>query len=275
MVRHHKDPLKRAEWHVKRLMMKATAYQMLWFLHAFTVTTQESVKLILSPWINAECGEQVTLNCNASSPLHGLSIKHMEWFQDKTPLCSVDREGQITYYNFTGDFHCEYGNGQLSLVLQRALPVVSGPSRPFRCKQRSNRGVSHGYTRVDLQECSGRVDSLLRTDGPYCTFNRVHPDGDVHWFHGHHNLSDGSVKQYTTKQVDAEGWLTVHSYLDQENPQGIYNCSLKSPTSGRYITSALVGDIVKLAGRSSRNGVRSQGVTGILLYILISFFIMK
>ncbi|XP_029950376.1 uncharacterized protein LOC115390601 [Salarias fasciatus] len=258
-------------------MMRAAAFQMLWFLHVFTATTQESVKLILSPWITAECDEQVTINCNASSRLGGLSIKHMEWSQDKMSLCSVDKEGRISYSNFTSDFLCEYGNGQLSLTFKRMLPVVSGRSKHFKCKLHSNQGVSRESTRVDLQECAGTVEPFLNSDGPSCRFNHVHPDGDVHWFHGSRNLSDGSVKQYTTKQVDSEGWLTIHSYLDMENPRGSYNCSLKSTTSGRYIASALFGDEPRptMFRYSTSNGVRSQAATGIALHILISLAVMK
>ncbi|CAN9510542.1 unnamed protein product [Ophioblennius macclurei] len=258
-----------------RLTMRLTAVHALWVLHALTVTTQESVKLDLSPWITAECGTPVTLNCSVSSSLEGLSIKHMEWSRGKLSLCSVNREGNISYGNFTSDFRCEYGNGQLSLILQRVLPVVSGPSNLYRCKQRSNQGASHKYTGVDLQECSGLVEPKVQSDGPSCIFHHVHPDGEVHWFHGSHNLSHGSVKQNTAKQVDAEGWLTIHSHLHLENPQGTYNCSLKSATSGRYIASALVGGKTKPSGRSSTNRVGSHQVSWIVLYGLIALAVMK
>lgn len=248
--------------------MRTAALQLLWLLHAFTATAQELMKLRVSPWITAECDKQVMLDCNTSS-LHGLSIKYMEWSQDKTRLCSVDSGGNVTHYNYTSHFHCEYGNGRLSLIFPRVAPVVSGESKPYRCKLRSNKGVSHGYTGVALQECCGAAQAVLMTDGPSCIFSRVHPDGDVHWFRGSHNLSDGSTRQYTTKTVDAEGYLTVQSYLDREHPHGTYNCSLKSATSGRYIANALVGRNVNSMGQVSNNGIRSHEAQGIAMHILI------
>ncbi|XP_044046431.1 uncharacterized protein LOC122873589 [Siniperca chuatsi] len=238
---------------------------LLWLLSAFTLTTQELARLSVSSEITAECGKQVTLNCDVSSSRNGLSVIRMEWSQNKTTLCSVDSEGNITTHprHTLSDFHCEYKHGQLSLIFQKAQPLGSGNSKRYMCKLQSNQGALHGYTRVELQECCGSIKGILSHDGPACTFKHVYPDGDVHWFHGSHNLSDG---HYTTKSVDKDGWLTIHSHLKRKSSDVSYSCFLKSTTSGRYIASTLVQKpefLVRGTGAQGstdpdRNGVGSQ-----------------
>lgn len=113
----------------------------------------ELVRLSVSHKVAAECGEQVTLNCDVSSSTHRLSIKRMEWSQGKTSLCSVDSEGEtITHPRHTlSDFQCVYEHGRLSLIFQKVQPQESGKSKPYRCKLQSNKGVTHNYTTVELQ----------------------------------------------------------------------------------------------------------------------------
>lgn len=108
------------------------------------------MKLNVSPKITAECGKQVTLNCDVSSSPNGLSIKHMAWIQNQTSLCSVDEEGKIKPHSRT-DFHCEYKHGQLSLIFKRVRPLESGNSKPYTCKLQSNRGASNAKTIVVVQ----------------------------------------------------------------------------------------------------------------------------
>ncbi|XP_069553245.1 uncharacterized protein [Brachyistius frenatus] len=250
--------------------MGFTALHMLWLLPALTLTTQGLVNLSVSPKITAECGKPVTLNCNASSSQRGLSIKHMEWSQDKATLCSVDTEGEITHHRDSlSDFHCEYEYGRLSLIFQKMQPLKSGNSKPYRCKQHSNQGTAHGYTRVELQECCGKVEAALTSSGPTCTFSHVCPDGDVDWFHGSHNLSDESLKISTYKSVDRQGGLTIQSYLWWNSSNVPYNCSLRSTISGRYIASALVLN----RAVPIRSGAGSQEIMRKIVCVLISLAI--
>lgn len=257
--------------------MGFTTLQMLWLLPVFTLTAQELVKLKVSPRITAECGQQVTLNCSVSSSQPGLSIKHMEWSHNKASLCSVDSEGNTTTHHsdYLSGFRCEYKDRQLSLIFQEVQPLGSGHSRPYMCKQHSNRGAKHGYTTVELQECCGKAEGVLTSDGPSCTFTHVYPDGDVHWFHGSRNLSDGSLKHNTTKSVDKHGWLMIHSNLKRRGSDVHYSCALKSTTSGRYIASIRIpkqGKMVTTAEGSpppTGNGVGLQETIKTVLYILM------
>ncbi|XP_058495639.1 uncharacterized protein LOC131466444 [Solea solea] len=236
--------------------MEPTALHILCLASVFTLTTQELVGLRVSPKITAECGKQVTLQCNVSSSLNGLSVKHMEW----SHLCSVNSEGNISYSRGTfGDFYCEYEEGQLSLVFRTIRPdLESRDPKTYRCKLQSNKGAPHEYTTVELEECGGTVHGVLRTDGPSCTFNHVHPDGDVHWFLGSKNLSDGSANHNTTKRVENGGWLTIHSDLEwKKGSDEPFNCSLWSTKSGRYIASTLIQK-AEVKGLTGTNGVRPQ-----------------
>ncbi len=113
----------------------------------------ELVRLSVSHKITAECFKQVTLNCDVATSTHQLSIKHMEWSQGKTSLCSVDSEGEIITHprHSLSEFHCVYEHGQLSLIFQNVQPLEGGESKPYRCKLQSNKGATHNYTTVELQ----------------------------------------------------------------------------------------------------------------------------
>ncbi|XP_019940052.1 uncharacterized protein [Paralichthys olivaceus] len=250
---------------------------LLWLLPVFTLTTQELVGLSVSPHITTDCGKQVTLQCRVSPSPNGLSIKHMEWSHMKTPLCSLNSEGNISYNSSTlTDFHCEYEEGQLSLIFPDVQPEQDrGKLQRYRCKLHSNKGALHKYTTVELKDCAKMVEGVLTSDGPTCTFDSVHPDGDVHWFQGSHNLSDGSIKQHTTKRVEKGGWLTIHSYLESKSSDGPYNCSLMNSKSGRYMTSGLIQSAEVLGMDSTiqhppPNGGRSLRPMRILLCILLT-----
>lgn len=243
-------------------------HTLLWLLTAFTLTTQELAKLSVTPAITAECNQQVTLHCNVSSSGNDLSIKHMKWSRNKTSLCSVDDKGKLTTHTHNlSEFHCEYKHGQLSLIFKRVQPLDSGNSKLYMCKLQSNQGASHDYTGVTLQECRGIVEDSSTNDGPACTFKNVYPDGDVHWFHNSHNLSH--VRHYTTKRVEEPGWLTIHSYLEQKSSDLLYNCSLKSTESGRYIVSTLVKKPALKPIQQFKNGAGSHGPMWTFLFIPI------
>nr|XP_040043547.1 uncharacterized protein LOC120825788 isoform X2 [Gasterosteus aculeatus aculeatus] len=221
----------------KEVTMQYTLlHTLVWLLPAFS--TQELVSLSVSPDITAECGKPVTLICNASSSQRELSIKRMEWFQNRTSVCSVNEEGDIrNHAPSTRDSYCEYKHGQFSLTFKSAKPLDRGS---YACKLQSSRGARHKVTKVELQECCGKAEGVWTKDRLTCIFRNVYPDGDVHWFNPSRNLSYGSVRRYTSKQVDEGGWLTIQSDLDLENLPGPNSCSLMSPTSGRYIASTLV-----------------------------------
>lgn len=196
----------------------------------------------------------------------------MEWSQEKTKLCTVDNLGGLVQHNTAplGSFQCDYENGRLSVTFPHVRALNSGK---YRCKLRSNHGTSNEYTTLELKECCGKVEGVFMSDGPSCTFHRVYPEGEVHWFHGSHNLSDGSVRHNTSQSVDNEGYLTIHSYLKRQSSHVPYNCSLKSIRSGRYIASTLVKNELSRSGAVRNLGpsnlTRSQEPMRTILGILI------
>lgn len=242
-------------------------HTLIWLLPAFTFTTQELVKLSVSPGIEAECGKRVTLNCDVSSSRKGLLIKHMEWFQGHTSVCSVNEEGTVSNNTQSlSDFYCQYKHGQLSLIFTRVKPLERGN---YTCKLQSNRGALNAGTSVELQECCGVAEGVWAKGRLTCTFKNVYPDGDVHWFHGSHKL-----EQHTSKHVDEEGWLTIESYLERKSPHVPYNCSLMSTASGRYIASHLILNPDSLARvvaheNQNRSGVGSHGPVWTLFCISV------
>ncbi|KAM7009022.1 uncharacterized protein LKV04_001068 [Tautogolabrus adspersus] len=174
---------------------------LLWLLAAFAPTEQDMLTLHVSPRMSAGCGQQVALDCEVSSSQHGLSIKHMEWYQNKTSYCSVNSEETITTHqgHTQSNFHCEYQQGRLTLIFTEVQPIESGN---FRCKLRSNKGAKEKSTTVELQECCGKVEGVIKDGYPTCTFTRVYPDGEVHWFHGSHLLQ---TETQLTKRVEEGG----------------------------------------------------------------------
>lgn len=109
----------------------------------------EYVRLSVSPKITAEHGKPVTLQCNVSSSLNGLKIKHIGWSNSKMS-CSVDSEGNITYQkSLLNDFHCEYKDGKFSLIFEKVEPHAT--EEPYGCKLRSNQGIQYKTTAVELQ----------------------------------------------------------------------------------------------------------------------------
>lgn len=120
------------------------------------------VRLNVSPQITAQNGKPVTLQCNVSSESPDkLQIKYMEWSQNKTILCSMNSEEEITTdkRNTISDFQCEYRNQQLSLIFQEVQPMESGS---YRCKLRSNQGATHVYSHLELEGQSAPILILFR-----------------------------------------------------------------------------------------------------------------
>ncbi|KAM3622892.1 uncharacterized protein V6R79_004365 [Siganus canaliculatus] len=242
---------------------------LLCLLPVLTPATQELVRLNVSPSVTAECGKQVTVSCHASSSHINLSVKLMEWYFNKTSLCSVDSEGDITVHHrhALGDFDCEYQDGKLSLNIQKVQPMQRGN---YFCKLQSNMGVKHQYTAVELQECSGTAEGSETSDGLSCTFSHVYPDGDVQWFQGSDRLFGTPSHPTTTKSVAEGGWLTIQSHLKSPRSDVSYNCTLISITSGRHLASAVVQSPKKArTGNLSTNGVGSPGPMWTVLCVSI------
>ncbi|XP_060918541.1 uncharacterized protein LOC132992953 [Labrus mixtus] len=242
---------------------------LLWLLAASTPTAQEMLSLHVTPKISAACGQQVTLDCEVSSSQHGLSIKHMQWYQNNTSYCSVNSEETVTKEH-QSSFRCEYQQGRLSLIFTEVQPMESGT---FRCKLHSNKGAKDGSTILELQDGCGQVEGLIKDGYPTCTFTRVYPDGEVHWFHGSKRLH-GEHK--TIEDVEDGGWLTIRSYMERKSSGVSYNCSLWSTKIGRYIASTLVEKEEFSPRERPLNGTGSQGpMRTSWCFTILTVFLLK
>ncbi|XP_077380214.1 uncharacterized protein LOC144020524 [Festucalex cinctus] len=236
--------------------MKLPSLLLVGFLTELTLTTKGLVHVSN---VTAECGKPVAINCNVPTRRDGLSVKHMEWSQNHKPLCQVNSAGELNHSkNTKSDFHCEYKNGQLSLIFAKVQPEDSGAFNRYMCKVYSNQGMSHGYSWIELQECCGAVKVVLSKDGPVCTFSDVYPDGDVVW--SSQSQSEEPVRQNNFKSVEEGGWLTIRSHLEG-NPTGAFNCTLTSIDSGRQIACNL-SEVVEFLGGYGPKPKRFTGNVG-------------
>lgn len=109
------------------------------------------VTLGVTPQITAEHGRPAVLRCNISSELpDSLRVQYMEWSRNKTTLCSVNSQGNVTKHtkHASSDFDCEYKNHQLVLIFNKVQPMERGY---YGCKLQSNQGALHQYSRLELE----------------------------------------------------------------------------------------------------------------------------
>lgn len=131
-------------------------------------------------------------------------------------------------------------------------------------------GIKFNSSLVFPSECAQITNAPSERGAPACNFTNVHPDGEVHWFHGSHSLSDGPIKHKTMKRVDEGGWLIIYSELiGWKNSDVPYNCSLKGSRSGEYIASAKVPVSRVGSVHSPSSGATSQASMRTLLCISI------
>ncbi|KAK7929919.1 hypothetical protein WMY93_006314 [Mugilogobius chulae] len=205
-----------------------------WLLLTFTLS--ESLTLNVTGSLTADCGKPVTLHCEISSSLSGLSVKYMNWSQSQT-YCSVDSEGHLTAYNSSGDFLCHYEKGHLSLHFNNWQPQQSESS--FLCKVHSNQGIRNDYTRVKTRENWEGVEALWDAGVPTCIFRHVCPEGEVDWFQDSKKITNQSFI-VTKEQTRAGRSFTIYSYLKKHSQSKTYKCSLRSVRSGQHLTSAVI-----------------------------------
>lgn len=217
-----------------------------WLLITFTFS--ESLKLEVSSSIIAECGKPVILHCNISSSLSGLSIKYMEWIQSHS-YCSVDSEGLVTSKN--AEDYCLYDNGRLSLHFHKWSPYMSESF--YTCKLHSNQGIKYKYTHVKTREQCESVLPEWVFSTPACTFRKVCPVAEVEWFHDSQRITDQSLIT-TERRVEAGGWFTIHSFLNMQDESKLYNCTLRSSSSGRYLASAVIRPLLPVRARAAALG---------------------
>lgn len=135
-------------------------------------------------------------------------------------------------------------------------------------------GIRFNSSLVFPSECAQITNTYSEKGAPACNFTNVHPDGEVHWFHSSHSLSDGPIQHNTMKRVDERGWLIIYSELKEWNNSDMpYNCSLKGSRSGEYIASAKVSRVGPVPSHSS--GATSQAMRTLLCISILLTVTLK
>lgn len=88
--------------------------------------------------------------------------------------------------------------------------------------------------------CLGSSNNSMDKNSAECTFERVYPRGEIHWYQGDSNLTYASKPK---EDVITNGFYIFRSEVPTEKGKQSqpYNCSLWMPSLNRYIASQLVG----------------------------------
>ncbi|KAJ8264128.1 hypothetical protein GJAV_G00145500 [Gymnothorax javanicus] len=237
------------------------AWLFFWLTAVVHSATHSLVELKASDPVAAPCHTAVTLYCNISEE-KDLKVGELTWIHKETALCIVTKAGPVS---LSPRVRCDYKpQAQLALSISHLWPMDQGE---YICSLSSNLGMKTVSTAVKVNECHGEVDIASSTSEVGCRFHGVYPQGEVHWFHQGKNVSHDSV---TAKASNAnhKGMYSVSSTLLTRSGSNKYNCSLWIPSSGVYLTSALV-QASKLDGRSGGKSSAVSVYTAGLSWLLV------
>ncbi|KAM7386650.1 hypothetical protein PAMA_009322 [Pampus argenteus] len=209
----------------------------------------KAVNLETIPKVVAQCGENVTLPCDATSS-HLSDIRFFSWVGRNKTLCKYDGQPDP-------EVLCESAaetHPKLTLTLIRVMPIHQGS---YLCKLHSKVGLENLASVVTVQDCLGSSGSFINESHAKCWFNGVYPVGKVHWFQGVAELTESASTQ---EDKDQYGQYTITSTLNvqKENLDQPYNCSLWIPRAKKYLSSRQVAMVTvrSLSGR----GVKLQWI---------------
>ncbi|KAM4717010.1 uncharacterized protein FYW61_017227 [Anableps anableps] len=226
-----------------------------WFTFAVNISVTHCKKLDTEPKVLTTCGANATLTCNAStSVLEDSKIIKFVWQSKNTTLCQYEEN------NSTSKYLCNSTRTASEFILTLTiLDIIPADEGVYHCKLHSTRVAANGQSQVRIEDCLGRAESSMDKNFAECSFDKVFPSGEVHWYQGDLNLTDASE---TEENQDNDGYYKVQSKVptkkgSQSQP---YNCSLWMPSVNRYLSSQLVV---------------SSGSTGQLHWICIMMGILK
>ncbi|XP_014827590.1 PREDICTED: uncharacterized protein LOC106906709 isoform X1 [Poecilia mexicana] len=204
-----------------------------WFILAVSISVSQYKHLDTEPKVFKTCGENVTLNCNASeAKLKDSKIFKFDWQHKSKTLC------QYMNNTSTDKIKCNFTNTTSQLTLSLTiLNIIPSDDGNYHCKLHSGGGIANGQSHLKVGDCFGKPGKDTPSD--QCSFEEVFPIADIHWFQGDVNLTDGTE---TKQNVDDKGYFTVQSTAPTErgNQSQPYNCSLWMPSLNKYISSRMV-----------------------------------
>ncbi|KAF7221248.1 uncharacterized protein [Nothobranchius furzeri] len=229
-----------------------------WFNIASCFSANDLVNLQTTDGTYAQCGDNVILTCNASSPQPwNLNIKKFVWQFGNTTMCQFGADQD------DDQFKCESTNTTFNriifLTLYNVMPTNEGN---YLCKLYSTSGSWNGGSQLRAEECLESTEASSNENYAECSFDGVYPSGEVHWFQGDTNVTE---EAYTHKEKDESERFNIRSVMNLKN-NGLgepYNCSLWIPSLGRYIATEEV---------SSGGSVRLQWIW-LVVSLMMSFIV--
>ncbi|XP_078125420.1 cell adhesion molecule 3-like isoform X2 [Sander vitreus] len=213
------------------------------FLSCVGVPGSRHVELQTISQVAAQCGENVTLTCDAK-PSGQLKIFNFIWLAKNKSLCQYP-EGQTS-----PEVLCESTDQSphhsLTLTLLNVMPVDEGT---YLCKLQSDLGAPSEKTVVTVQDCLGSFDSSINESHAECWFSGVYPSGTIFWFQGDVNLTDPAG---TREEVNHLGLYNVSSTIDIQkgNLSQPYTCSLWIASARKPLWSQQLPVVEKQTGSS-------------------------
>ncbi|XP_054891848.1 uncharacterized protein LOC129363647 [Poeciliopsis prolifica] len=204
-----------------------------WFTLTVSISVSQCEQLSTQPKVSRTCGENVTLNCSAKLAMPKDSkIVKFDWQHKNTTLC------QFMNNTSTSKTQCKFSNTTVELTLSLTiLDIIPSDEGVYHCKLHSLGAAANGQSHLRVGDCFGKPRKGIEPD--QCSFEKVYPIADIHWFQGDVNLTNGTE---TKQNVDDNGYFTVQSTapLEKGNERLPYNCSLWMPSLNTYISSRLV-----------------------------------
>ncbi|XP_062391278.1 uncharacterized protein LOC134079110 isoform X2 [Sardina pilchardus] len=201
---------------------------LLWVLmFALARSENEIMTLRSTESVSPHCHGSISLSCNISS-LDEPTIFLFAWYAPNgRALCEL-KNGNISTHN---GVNCVYKDQQLVLTIGHTKPTHEGK---YLCKLHSNVGAKQSYSQLNIQECLHSLHVHSHDGNSTCHARGVYPEAHIHWFQGSNNLTDSSVAHPRVRSED--GTYEIASTL-LHRPHSTPNCSLWSPSSGRYLSS--------------------------------------
>ncbi|CAK6963301.1 uncharacterized protein LOC122967156 [Scomber scombrus] len=231
----------------------------IWFKSAVSAAG-EALELQTIPGVVAQCGDNVTLTCDASSLLLS-DIRSFNWVGRNKSLCKHDDEHDP---EVLCESTAETTHHKLTLTLINVMPVHQGK---YLCKLSSKIGVKYTSSFVKVQDCFGGSDSSRNESHAVCWFNGVYPSGTVHWFQGNAN----STESASTQEVeDQHGQYNIISTINVKKNLP-YNCSLWIPGASKYLVTLVIQPSAVKVKASGSTQIKLQWICMMMEIMMVKF----
>ncbi|XP_068193642.1 cell adhesion molecule 1 [Antennarius striatus] len=199
-----------------------------WFLSAVSIRVHESVELRTLSTVTVQCGENVTLTCDASTlQLHIIKFT----FHGNNKTC--DYRNPQSESDIVCETKSETDHQTLTMTLLNVMPPNQGK---YYCKLHTTQGTYSSTTVVAVQDCLDAFENTINKTHAKCVFSGLYPNGIIHWHQNGVNLTASAT---TWEEEDQYGRHNVSSTIDVQkgNTSQPYVCSMWIPSVGKNLKS--------------------------------------